>query len=434
MNRYIKILILFLGLGGVISSCTNEQDSIFDESSAVRLEAAKKEAVEYLTSSPNGWMMEYFPNAESAGVIFLVRFDPNGSCVIGAKHAYQTTFATQTSLFEMIADNGPVLTFNTYNDLFHIFSYPSLPGAAESDGKGLEGDYEFIVLQKEATYAWLKGKKHGAYIRMTPLAEGQDWEEIYNQIDAMSKRLFSKEKLLPLLHYKGTELERAYDGNSSIFNIVPDGKDVQEGEPLPFILLPDGLRIVSTSTDISGKMYVPNQENTRLSCTVNGETDYFTGPVMNQFFLEKTTYLWKSDTTAYGENVKAILAQIRNKLLSPSIYKGQMKLLSIDFGPAVFQGKPTNALICRFKYGKDEYFVPIKMNLSISGADQVVIDFPQPLDYSGNTIGAAFIKLGFNEFLLLPDALKGTYTISSKNSFLLTDVTLSGNGTISLVR
>lgn len=430
MKIYYKLLLSVCAC--IMFSCSNEQDLIFDKSSAERLTEAKKEGFDYFCSQPNGWAMEYFPNSSSKGVTFLVQFNKDGSCKIGAKNEYQKTFATETSLFEMIADNGPVLTFNSYNNLLHIYSYPSIPGAADSDGKGLEGDYEFIVLRKEADHCWLKGKKHGAYIRMRPLAADQDWAAYYNQIDAMNSRLFSTENRFPLLFHQGESVSTAYDGNSGIFNIVQPGEDYEEGLPHPFIVLPEGIRFYADKKDVEGLVYVPNEENTRITCTDN--SDYLTGAQSNSFFVEKMTYTWKIDTTAFLEPVKNVLQQLRNTLLNPNIYKGKMILQSIEFGSATFQKKLSSALILQFKNGKYDHSLPIKAIFEAVGHDQIKITFPEPLDYSANTIGELFLAAGINEFLLLPPLLNGTYTMSSTNSFILKDIQLSGHENIKMKR
>lgn len=434
MRIYSRLIVCVISIL-MVAACSNEQDLLFEKSSAERLAEAKKECTEYLCAQENGWLMEYFPNGGSAGVVFLMRFDKNGSCLIGTKNEYQTTFATERSLFEMIADNGPVLSFNTYNNLFHIYSYPALPGSSTADGKGLQGDYEFIVLKKEAECAWLKGKKYGAYIRMRPLSADQDWEAIFTGIDVMKSRLLSSDSFIPLVYHKGDSVRNAYYGNSGIFTLVKPGEDIEMGQPLPLIVLPDAFRTYTDGMYVEGSMYVPDDTNTRINCLENSESDYFTGISSAVFFVENTTLNWKADTTAFNPSVKAVLQQIRTRLSSPSFYKGQMKLASVNFSSALFEGALSRALVLRFMYGKVEYLLPIKMDLNVADGEQVVVSFQEPLDYSSNVVGSTFIKNGFDEFLLLPPLLSGTYQLSSINSFILKDLTFSsGSGNIILQR
>ncbi|MGL4292113.1 MAG: DUF4302 domain-containing protein [Bacteroidales bacterium] len=433
MKIYFKLIsfLIFCGLAG----CTVEQDAIFDQSSAVRLNEAIKSSKEYFSTPENGWLMEYFPNRESAGVVFLVRFDKNGSCDIATKNTYVSNYTMESSLYEMIADNGPVLTFNSYNTLLHLFSYPSLPGESIADGRGLEGDYEFIVLRKEADYALLKGKKWGAYIRMIPLNTSMDWPSLLNQVSEMRSRLFSNETGLPLLFVQNTDVIKAYSGNTGIFNMVKEGKDFEEGEPLPFIVLPDRIRFYSDGMDTKGTEFRPNEDNTRIDPIDSDVAEYFTGPKLNDFFVEKATYVWKADTAAFNAATKVVFDKLREELaLSPG-FKGQMRFAGVDFGSAPFYGQIKPALIIRFKQNNSQPAIPILMEVTASGENQITINFPEPLDYSSNGNGANFINKGVDEFLQIPSQLKGTYQISSKNSFLIKDVKLGGgNQNIELVR
>lgn len=432
MKIYSK-LIVAIGLCCMIS-CSQEEDHIFDKSSAERTAEAMIENKAYLTSVPNGWVMEYFPNTATAGAVFLVRFDANGSCEIATKNEYQKSYAKEISLYELISDNGPVLTFNSYNSLLHLYSYPSLPNGTSADGKGLEGDYEFIVMSKEEGQLWLKGKKHGAYIRLTPIEDGVEWEAYFEDLDLMKNRLFSTENRFPLYHYQGDTVTLAYDGRTQIFNMVKPGEDYEVGEASLFIQLKDGIRFYSGNMSVEGKKYVPNAENTRIYSVDNPDTDYFTGPPMAPFMEEKITYTWKIDTTAMSAQGKEALQKIRQKLSLRSIYNGQMKLSSVELGSATFQGQLQRALVYRFQYNKTTYVLPVKITLKASGNNTINLDIPEPYDYSSSTLGAAFVKAGFDEFLLLLPILKGQYTLSSKNGFILKDMVMTGPDVLSISR
>ena len=155
MNKSIYIA-AFAALA--LTACSNDSDSIFDQSAAERLEQYKKDYTEVLTADGGLWTMEYFSNPEEPGYVFVMKFDKNGSVVISANHKWiGGKFRQETSLWKMIADNGPVLSFNSYNKLFHIFSDPAniegpdAPTGEEGDinetGYGHEGDYEFQFME-----------------------------------------------------------------------------------------------------------------------------------------------------------------------------------------------------------------------------------------------------------------------------------------------
>lgn len=91
-----------------LTSCSNTEDEIFDESAAVRLEQYKKEYAEALTADGGLWTMEYFANPDEPGYVFVMKFSKDGSVDISANHKWiGGTFKQETSLWKIIADNGP---------------------------------------------------------------------------------------------------------------------------------------------------------------------------------------------------------------------------------------------------------------------------------------------------------------------------------------
>ena len=128
----------FIFLSFFISSCTSEVDDTFPQSASVRLQDAMERAKDALASAEYGWELEYYPGSDLAygGVIYTIRFD-------GQRAAVQCSLVpgqTETSLYKVSNDQGPVLSFDTYNSLLHYYATPS---SAEYEAKG--GDFEFII-------------------------------------------------------------------------------------------------------------------------------------------------------------------------------------------------------------------------------------------------------------------------------------------------
>ena len=106
INSIIYISFLFL-----VASCTFEEQNIFPETSAIRIENTKTEYNNTLCSSTNGWVMDYFPNPTTEGYTMLVKFNKSGAAFIAGKNKYlNNKLATDTCMFQLIADDGPVRT------------------------------------------------------------------------------------------------------------------------------------------------------------------------------------------------------------------------------------------------------------------------------------------------------------------------------------
>jgi len=161
------IYIWFLLTVFVFSACKRTEDPIFDKNSAERLNEAVEHAYGILQGSPNGWMMKYYPAStmEFGGYTLFVDF-------VSDKDATLTSDINKnsiTSSYAVIAEGGPVLTFNGYNKVIHYFSEPGADSGVGAADSGLRGDFEFIVIEATPEKVTLKGKKSGNIVEMTPL-------------------------------------------------------------------------------------------------------------------------------------------------------------------------------------------------------------------------------------------------------------------------
>lgn len=179
MKKYIVLPVLAAALG--LGACSNDDERIFDESAADRLESSKQTSFDALTADGGKWALEYFSNTEEPGYLFVVEFRPDKSVTFTTDHKWiGGAEKSETSMFDVITDNGIVLTFNTYNTLFHVFSDPADitgPDAPTDNGEdidetgfGHEGDYEFMMMENDGQTIRLRGKKHAlnSYIRRLP--------------------------------------------------------------------------------------------------------------------------------------------------------------------------------------------------------------------------------------------------------------------------
>lgn len=171
--------LLFLVLAVAFTACTHEEEDLFAESSAQRVDAALKADLKVLTTPDNGWLMEYFPATmqEYGGYNMLLAFGEDGKVTVASEIASPTT--TLTSHYSLKQSAGVVLSFDTYNDIFHAFSDPSAPLGGDK-GYGFEGDYDFLILEATAEKVVLKGKKTGGYAVLTPM-QG-NWAEYITSI------------------------------------------------------------------------------------------------------------------------------------------------------------------------------------------------------------------------------------------------------------
>ena len=246
-----KILLTSLCLAAAMSftGCVGEEEDIFDNLAPVRLDQAAETYTERLAAATGGWAMEYYPTTEleapkGLGYLLLTKFYPNQSVDVAMNNAFTTpanTYQIDTSSWEVITDNGPVLTFNTYNKCLHVFSSPEdVPSTATDEtGLGLEGDYEFVMIDvpEGGDFVMLKGKKRGTYVRLSRLDEGTDFEAYLDSVQAFRDRMFPASSPNVCVLSVGDSLMRMASASSGIANIYPyDGDAIYDESYHPFLV------------------------------------------------------------------------------------------------------------------------------------------------------------------------------------------------------
>jgi hypothetical protein len=196
-----------VALSVTLTSCfKNEEADIFDKSASERLEEAKKYYSDILTDKGGKWQMEYFANGDEHGYVYLMTFNKNGQVKIAGENTYigyadnhasdgSPKYGEATSLWEVVADNGPVLSFNSYNKYFHIFSSPyDIPpyGQNEIDesGEGHLGDYEFDLMKYSNDTLYIEGKKREIKMIMTRVDASVDDHVYMDYVTAMADSFF----------------------------------------------------------------------------------------------------------------------------------------------------------------------------------------------------------------------------------------------------
>ena len=169
------------------TSCSSD-DRVFDDSSANRMENALNEYRELLVSAENGWCLEMFPGEEQEylGTSIYLKFDKDGKVTATSDFPMIDGYDCGDlfeSRYELIKQQGPLLSFVTYNPFIHVWSEPF-----DSDVDGFESDYEFVVTKASATEFELKGRKRGVTLRMYALDKSVDWKKSCEELYAMREK------------------------------------------------------------------------------------------------------------------------------------------------------------------------------------------------------------------------------------------------------
>ena len=303
--KYLLLIGLF---AATMVACSRDEESLFDKSAAERAQEAIENAFDVLTSAENGWEVAYFPNLEasSKGYNMVWKFNANGKVSATAKNSATTRNKMMTdsaSTWAVKSDYGPILTFDTYNDVIHAFSDP------QENGAGLLGDYEFLILKATPEVVILKGKKHSAYSVMRPM-KTTNLEAYFAACEKMQSYLFGNNNVATL--NQGEEKMYLYNGASGQFQSAAYGSPLvaEAATYHPVCSTEDGIIV---STGFGEELH----EHIFLYDSVKGELVGEAGSVMNagnlnvlfSSYFTDNAYGWVIDTVGI-DSVAPFLAQI----------------------------------------------------------------------------------------------------------------------------
>ncbi len=157
MKLYKSLLYVLMILPTLLlQSCLKDQEDIFDSPSSIRMQEVLDNAKKVLTSSENGWIFDYYPDRDLSygGYAYTVKFDSK-EATVRSELKIESGNAV-SSLYKLNNDNGPMLSFDSYNTLMHFFATPS-----SSKYEGQDGDFEFIIMNVTDDLITLRGKRTG---------------------------------------------------------------------------------------------------------------------------------------------------------------------------------------------------------------------------------------------------------------------------------
>src|SRR5574344_1088150 len=179
MKKILYSLMLLVATAG-LQSCLHDNEDNFSESASERLDNTVKKDRAVLESASNGWILQYFAgeNYQNGGYNFILKFKDGKVSASGEIRADSLVYSSD---YNIITDQGPVLTFNTYNELLHYLAQPY-----QDNVEGLQGDYEFVIEKASQDTVILKGKKWGNMMRLIRMKDNVSWKDYLDKMSEMA--------------------------------------------------------------------------------------------------------------------------------------------------------------------------------------------------------------------------------------------------------
>ena len=340
-----KYLVIVGLLAATFAACSRDEESLFEKPAAIRAQEAVENAFDVFTSAENGWEMAYFPNLEASakGYNMVLKFNKNGNVSVTAKNQATTMNKIMTdtaSTWAVKSDYGPILTFDTYNDVFHAFSDP------KDNGAGLLGDYEFLILKATPELVLLKGKKHSAYTVMRPMKH-TDLAAYFAACEKMQTNLFGNNNIVTLT--QGNDKMYLYNGAEGQFQSAAYGSPLvaEAATYHPVCATEDGI-IVSTGfgEDVHDHIFYYD--------SIQGELKSEQGAVMNAgnlnvlfgAYFTDNAFGWAVDP-AGQEAVDALLTDVNTAMKNTS---AKMKVMGYGYKQSLNMYEGGYFMLVNFTY------------------------------------------------------------------------------------
>lgn len=102
-------------------------------------------------------------------------------------------YTESTSLYSLLLEDGPVLAFNTWNDVLSPFVDPvspySAPAALYKDGAGMQGDNNFSIISYNDDEIIMHGERYKGQVRLIKCE--QPWQDYIADTEAMKAKISS---------------------------------------------------------------------------------------------------------------------------------------------------------------------------------------------------------------------------------------------------
>ena len=308
-------------------------------------------------------------------------------------------YLSATSSWDVITDNGPVLSFDTYNPVVHAFSDPEdLPQTGDKDnridetGTGLGGDFEFIIVDapEDASYMMLKGKKRGTYNLLTPVEEGVDFETYLSDVKTFQSKMFpSSQPSFDVLHI-GSDRYKMINYSGGVPNIYPyDGDEVMDQTFNPFLITKRGddyylrFRDAKKYGEYTVQDFKYDKEKDIFQSVDNADC-YIDGDEPLRFFdqriaVDQRRLTFATKAPSVSDKVAACLTTISNEFKAKN-KKFSLKAMYFNYDNSTnkyylrIQYGSNNFLDLEYSYTKDENGVKFEYVQPKSEADGNVVN------------------------------------------------------------
>lgn len=420
-----RALLPVAALASVFSACTFEQEDFFDESASLRIQHTNEKVKDILCqgSEQNGWLIQYYvagtEDYDFEGFNLFGRFYNNGKVTLSGDHRFLRngkagSYTECSSFYEMLAEEGPVLCFDTWNDVLTVFVDPvspsSAPGTLVNDGEGMHGDDRLVLSSFNENELVFRGERYTAPIRFIRLDRSP---EEYLAATNSAKMAFAGGKVDEYSLSNGSVTRFVSGLSKGYFDYVDRLDDPLDKSVKSCVFTPNGFRtrdpfVVGNDTI---QEFVLDLENERL---VSGNVEML--PCWGRFVKKRVAS--SGAVTITAEGACDSFANLYNKLVSDIATQFTTQTFSrLSFGRSGETGSNQRTGLTFYSATANRtYITGFGGSISFDDATNVLTIDVDPNDPSSNFNGYNNKGIG-SSFTDIVNALNGSYSVTVNNTF-----------------
>lgn len=420
-----RALLPIAALASVFSACTFEQEDFFDESASLRIQHTNEKVKDILCqgSEQNGWLIQYYvagtEDYDFEGFNLFGRFYNNGKVTLSGDHRFLRngkagSYTECTSFYEMLAEEGPVLCFDTWNDVLTVFVDPvspsSAPGVLVNDGEGMHGDDRLVLSSYNENELVFRGERYTAPIRFIRLDRSP---EEYIASTNSAKMTFAGGKVDEYSLSNGSVTRFVSGLSKGYFDYVDRLDDPLDKSVKSCVFTPEGFRtrdpfVLGNDTI---QEFTLDLENERLVC---GNVVML--PCWGRYVKKQVNA--NGAVTITAEGACDSFATLYNKLASDISEQFSTQTFSrLSFGRSGETGSNQRTGLTFYSATANRtYITGFGGSISFDEATNVLTIDVDPNDPSSNFNGYNNKGIG-SSFTDIVNALNGSYSVTVNNTF-----------------
>ena len=325
-----------------LAGCSQfQEDNLFEESAALRIEHNAEKLQNILVDAPNGWVLQYYTGRGISvfeGFNLFAKFERSGKVTLAGDHRFLRNgnagkYTEHSSLYELIREDGLVLAFNTWNDVLTPFVDPvafwAAPDILVKDGEGMQGDQNLVVKFMSENQIILRGERYDAEVRL--VKADRDWQTYIADTKAMKER-FTSDEINSYYITAGDQTMYVVGLKNGRYRISERVKNPLKVDSLSCCFTPYGFRNESVDT-LAGHIFQEFKMAEDGSALLSEDGSVRIIATWDTNLAESDEVMWfdgetlSADLKAKYDQLMAVL-ETANKVYSPRIGIGRSALTS----------------------------------------------------------------------------------------------------------